>query len=168
MFRYLLPLFILLTTFQAFSAPHPLAKVVEKYIKTYQQRADFDGMMDFYDNQAQLEDMVYGHKAGSKAEIKAFFNWSQDNFEVLDGKPAITIEETLIDDNSKKVVISGVFNRFRYMQKNMGPWRFSTRLHFNQANKIIYQQDWINYTPKAQFMTGKNLNPSIEAIKSRP
>ncbi len=134
-----------------------LKKVASDYFTTYQKRSDFKKFMSFYAHDAQLDDLVYGHLAQNKKQIAAFFDWNRDDVEVLDGKKTFTIEHQVI--NKQLVITKGLFNRFKYNGKVMGPWRFVMWHKFDDNNKIIYQEDWINYTPKKDFLVGENRNP---------
>ena len=113
--------------------------------------------MSFYAENAIVDDLVYGHLATGKNEIRAFFNWPHGNFKVLGGKPALSISKQSIQGST--VTTRGLFNQFEYMGKVMGPWRFIIWHEFDKKGKIIYQEDWVNYTPKKNYVTGKNRNP---------
>lgn len=134
---------------------------VEQFISIYQARVDFDAFLKLYADSAQLEDLVYGHHAVGKSGIAAFYNWSSDNFKVIDDLKTFKVEHLIIDEQQRQAVITGHFNEFIYHDQKMGPWRFVMTLRFNEKGLITHQQDWINYTPKADFMTGKNLNKTI-------
>lgn len=134
--------------------------VSDDYFQTYAERKDFKKFMSFYAEQAVVDDLVYGHIAEGKAAIEAFFNWSQGDFKVSNNKPALTITKQIFSDN--KITTRGVFNQFEYMGKVMGPWRFIIWQEYDEFGKIIYQEDWINYTPKRDFISGENRNPPHE------
>lgn len=134
---------------------------VEQFISTYQARVDFDAFLKLYADSAQLEDLVYGHHAVGKSGIAAFYNWNGGNFKVIDDLKTFKVERLIIDEQQRQAVITGHFNEFIYHGQKMGPWRFVMTLQFNEKGLITHQQDWINYTPKADFMTGKNLNKTI-------
>ncbi|MBQ4861227.1 nuclear transport factor 2 family protein [Pseudoalteromonas sp. MMG013] len=135
-----------------------LSVIVEDYIQVYGERTDFVRFIDFYATDAIFEDMVYGHTASNRKAIANFFDWTANKVAVLDNKAVLVVTDKLIDVHSKHVILSGYFNRFRYQGNELGPWRFLIKLQFGSDGKILYQQDWINYTPKSQFMTGVNLN----------
>ncbi|TMN93911.1 hypothetical protein CWB72_00060 [Pseudoalteromonas phenolica] len=134
---------------------------VEQFISIYQARVDFDAFLKLYADSAQLEDLVYGHHAQGKSEIAAFYNWNDGNFKVIDDLKTFKVEHLIIDEQQRQAVITGHFNEFIYHEQQMGPWRFVMTLQFNEKGLITHQQDWINYTPKADFMMGKNLNKTI-------
>ena len=134
---------------------------VEQFISIYQARVDFDAFLKLYADSAQLEDLVYGHHAVGKSGIAAFYNWHGGNFKVIDDLKTFKVEHLIIDEQQRQAVITGHFNEFIYHEQQMGPWRFVMTLQFNEKGLITHQQDWINYTPKADFMMGKNLNKTI-------
>ncbi|WP_083330438.1 MULTISPECIES: hypothetical protein [Pseudoalteromonas] len=139
-----------------------LEQTVNRYLEVYQQRTDFDTFLSFYDERAQLEDMVYGHYAANRAEIEQFYAWPTSQVTVLDNKPLFSIEQQIIDVQQRVAIVSGEFHRFDYGGDKLGPWRFLIKLQFNEHGLITYQQDWINYTPKAMVSDGKNLNLRID------
>ncbi len=135
-----------------------LEQTVNRYIEVFKQRTDFDKFLSFYDEQAQLEDMVYGHYAANRAGIEKFYAWPQSRVTVLDNKPLFTVEQKIIDQQQRVAIVSGQFHRFDFGGKTLGPWRFLIKLQFNERGLITYQQDWINYTPKTMVSNGENLN----------
>lgn len=144
------------------SLPQPqldIAYIAKDYFDVYAQRRDFSRLMDFYADNAVLEDIVYGNHLKNKQEIKAFLNWPGGEFKVLDNKQALTITNQVIQGHS--VVTRGHFNTFEFNGNKMGPWRFVIWLDFDQHGRIIRHQDWINYTPRKQFLGGKNMNTLI-------
>ena len=112
---------------------HLLQNVVDEYYTVYSERTDFERFMAFYDDQAQLE--------------------------VLAIKPVLTISKHVID--GRNVITEGYFNQFKYNGQVLGPWLFVIVHQFNDKNKIIKQTDWINYTPRKQFLGGKNMNQGL-------
>ena len=112
---------------------HLLQNVVDEYQPVYSERTDFERFMALYDDQAQLE--------------------------VLAGKPVLTISKHVID--GRNVITEGYFNQFKYKGQVLGPWLFVIVHQFNDKNKIIKQTDWINYTPRKQFLGGKNMNQGL-------
>ena len=134
----------------------PISEVAERYFAVYAEREDFDALMSFYADHAVLEDMIYGHLAQDKASIREFLDWSLGDFSVVDGKPALEVRELVIDGNT--AVARGFFNRFVFQGREMGPWRFVIWLAFNEDGKIVRHTDWINYTPRKEFLGGENLN----------
>ena len=130
--------------------------VVKDYFTVYAQRQDFDKLLSFYDEKAQLEDLVYGHHAKSKTDIEQFFAWNDGKFALVKPGPALVIQKQVFEGN--KVATEGYFTEFTYDGQQMGPWRFLIWLEFNSSGKIIRHVDWINYTPKENFIGGQNLN----------
>ena len=112
---------------------HLLQNVVDEYYTVYSERTDFERFMALYDDQAQLE--------------------------VLAGKPVLTLSKHVID--GRNVITEGYFNQFKYKGQVLGPWLFVIVHQFNDKNKIIKQTDWINYTPRKQFLGGKNMNQGL-------
>ncbi|MEC4090409.1 nuclear transport factor 2 family protein [Pseudoalteromonas rubra] len=135
-----------------------LRQVLNDYIATYQARQDFALFLSFYADDVQLEDMIYGFAVKDKQALAEFFNWSAGNVKILDGKQTYTLSEVILDEQQRRAVIRGTYVRFEYEGREMGPWRFTTVLHFNPDNKIAYQQDWINYRPRSLTDGGSNLN----------
>lgn len=131
---------------------------VHAYLNTYQQRDDFHQFMAFYAQDAVLEDMVYGHRAEGKLAIRDFFAWPNNPVKVINEQPLFSVTSLHFDNTSSTALVRGRFNAFLYDGHRLGPWRFLMVLKFNEQGKIRYQQDWINYTPKSQYMTGDNLN----------
>lgn len=135
-----------------------LKQTVQDYYHTYAERQDFEGFMDYYADEALLEDVVYGHVAHGREQIRGFFNWENNDFR-LTGDVALVVKEMTIDKNT--VITSGYFTPFYFSGDSLGPWRFIIKHRFNDAGKIIYQTDWINYTPRSMLEGGKNLNELI-------
>ncbi|CAH9049606.1 hypothetical protein PSECIP111951_00357 [Pseudoalteromonas holothuriae] len=138
----------------------PLATVVAQYIEVFQKRQDFERLLTFYAPNAQLEDMIYGHVAADKKAIAKFYDWPNNKVEVLEGKALFCVSQKIIDTQQRVVIFTGQFHRFSYSGMELGPWRFLIKLQFNEQGKIIYQQDWINYTPRTLIDESKNLNTS--------
>ncbi|KPV93966.1 hypothetical protein AN214_03998 [Pseudoalteromonas sp. P1-9] len=138
---------------------HQLQNVLEDYYRVYSQRTDFQRFMDFYDDNAQLDDIIYGNTLNNKKEIAAFFAWDNGQFEVLDDKPILILTKQVIEGNT--AITQGYFNQFKYNKQVLGPWLFVIVHQFNDQNKIIKQTDWINYTPRKQFLGGKNMNQGL-------
>ncbi|WP_240650223.1 nuclear transport factor 2 family protein [Pseudoalteromonas rubra] len=143
---------------QSPQAPGALKQTLSDYISTYQARRDFEQFLSFYADEVQLEDMHYGFAVENKQALAEFFNWSAGNVQILDGDQTFTLNEVILDEQQRRAVIRGTYVRFEYEGREMGPWRFTTVLHFNADNKITYQQDWINYWPRSLTDGGRNLN----------
>ena len=137
--------------------------VAKQYFTVYAERQNFEKLLSFYDEKADLEDLGYGHHAKSKQEIEQFFAWNDGKFSLVNKGPALVVQKQVVDGN--KTVTEGYFTKFTYNGKTMGPWRFLIWLEFNEQGKIIRHVDWINYTPKEDFIGGKNLNSLISPLK---
>ena len=135
----------------------PLAQA-ELFFDVYAERTDFERFMAFYADDAILEDLIYGHIAQGKSEIRAFLNWNDGKFALSNGATAMRVNKLHAD--GRYVYAQGVFNAFSYSGKPHGPWRFLIALEFNREGQIIRHIDWINYTPRESFLGGKNLNES--------
>ncbi|AOT10159.1 hypothetical protein S4054249_04245 [Pseudoalteromonas luteoviolacea] len=135
-----------------------LEQTLERYINTYQARTDFQRFLSFYTDDVVLEDMLYGHKVTSKQQLAAFFNWNAQDVMVLDSKLTFSIEQKIVSIEGRTALLRGTFNPFLYNGKQLGPWRFTTVLHFNEQGLIHYQQDWINYYPRSFVANAPNLN----------
>jgi hypothetical protein len=131
-------------------------EIAEDFFEVYRERQDFEALMGFYAEEAQLEDLIYGHFAEDKASIRAFLNWNDNKFELPNGPPAL--EVTSLTAQSSRVVAQGYFKPFSYDGKSFGPWRFVIILEFNDDGKIVREIDWINYTPRENFLGGKDIN----------
>ncbi|WDE01634.1 hypothetical protein [Thalassomonas actiniarum] len=60
---------------------HPtVADIAKDYFHVYAQRSDFDVFMSFYGENAQFNDIIYGHHAKNKTEIANFMNWDNGEF----------------------------------------------------------------------------------------
>ncbi|MCB1055435.1 MAG: nuclear transport factor 2 family protein [Acidobacteria bacterium] len=123
-----------------------MAEVAASYFDVYAERSDFDRFMSFYADDAYLKDVVYGNEVRGKENIRRFFDWNGGNFKAVGPGPALTIEAQIV--SGEIVVTRGVFNRFEYGGKVLGPWEFVIWQQFNESGEIIRQEDWINYSPK--------------------
>lgn len=123
-----------------------IQKSIDNYFNTYAQRKDFDKFMNFYANNAQLKDIIYGNELVGKASIRAFFDWDRGQFHTQSGGPVLSIHSQVISGNN--VVTRGVFEKFIFNGQTLGPWQFILWHTFNDQGKISYQEDWINYSPK--------------------
>ncbi|NOU51990.1 nuclear transport factor 2 family protein [Pseudoalteromonas sp. JBTF-M23] len=163
--KLILLLFIIIGLCACQSTPNSTAldKTVAQYIEVFQKRQDFEQLLSFYAPDAQLEDMLYGHSAVGSQAIAKFYDWPNNKLTVLDGKPLFSVDQQVVDSQKKVAVFSGVFHRFLYFGNELGPWRFLIKLQFNEQGEIIYQQDWINYTPRSLIKESKNLNVPVQA-----
>jgi len=136
-----------------------LSQTVDEYFKVYSERNDFESLMSFYSNKAHFEDIIYGNHLKNKAEIRNFLAWDKGEFKVLDGSKVLTITSQVVGGNT--AVTEGFFHEFSYDGQKLGPWLFVIVHEFNTHNKIIKQTDWINYTPRTNFLGGKNMNNEL-------
>ena len=136
-----------------------VAMTVEEYFSVYSKRNDFERFISFYAENATFEDIVYGNTFKNKIQIKEFLNWNKGKFELPNGTRALTVTKQVIDNNI--AVTEGYFHQFSYNGQKLGPWLFVIIQEFNENNKIISQTDWINYTPRKNFLGGKNMNDTI-------
>ncbi|MBY6187301.1 nuclear transport factor 2 family protein [Marinobacter hydrocarbonoclasticus] len=130
------------------------------YFDVYAERQDFARLMSFYADEAVLEDMVYGHYAEGKSEIRSFLDWSRGAFRVVGGGPALSLSSLVSDGNT--VVAEGHFRAFEFEGEPLGPWRFVIWLEFDDAGQITRQTDWINYTPRRNYLGGENRNEAVK------
>ncbi len=133
-------------------------QLAQQYFTLYTKREDFDSFMAFYDDNVVLEDIVYGNHIADKKALRRFFNWTDPKFSMI-SEHNLVLEKMIVD--RYEVVATGYFPVFNYDDKPLGPWRFIIHLTFNEQGKIIHQVDWINYTPRSQFLGGDNLNKLI-------
>lgn len=133
--------------------------IVSEYYEVYKHRNDFDALLNFYDEDVIVEDMITGEKLVGKKAFAAFFNWENPAFQLLDSV-ALVIEEQIIDKN--KAVIKGYFTPFSWNNTSFEAMQFTTILTINKAGKIIKHVDWINYpSTLVDFETRKNSNEWI-------
>ena len=147
------------------SATIDLQKISHQYFSVYAKRQDFAALMAFYADNATFDDMIYGNQLTNKQQISDFLNWHQGEFSLTQGQPVLEITAQVISD--KEVVTRGYFNAFTYNGHTMGPWHFVIWQQFNPQGLITAQTDWINYTPRADFLGGKNLNLQLPSSKNR-
>ncbi len=136
-----------------------LSQAVDEYFRVYSERNDFESLMSFYSSKAHFEDIIYGNHLENKAEIRNFLAWDKGEFKVLEGDKALTITNQVVGEYT--AVTEGFFHEFSYDGQKLGPWLFVIVQEFNSQNKIIKQTDWINYTPRKNFLGGKNMNNEL-------
>ncbi len=115
---------------------------VAAYIRLYQERTDFEGFLDLYDENMILEDMIGGYYIEGKEQFAEFFNWPDERFEKRTDK-TIIVTNTIIEDN--KASVQGYFTPFSWNGNEVEAMQFTTLLYFNEERKIIKHVDWINY-----------------------
>ncbi len=133
-----------------------LSQVVKEYFDTYSQRDDFDKFMTYYADNAHFKDIIYGNSLNGKAEIRNFLDWNKGDFKTLKGAKILTVTRHTFAKNT--VITEGFFHLFSYDGQKLGPWLFVITLELDSDYKIIQQTDWINYTPRSNFLGGKNMN----------
>ncbi len=160
--RIILSFFIIFTLTGCVSTKqnNKLPQVVKEYFDTYSQRDDFKKFMTYYAENAQFKDIIYGNSLQGKDAIREFLNWDKGEFKTLKGTKVLTVTKHTYGKNT--AITEGVFHTFSYYGQKLGPWLFVITLEFDSENKIIQQTDWINYTPRANFLGGKNMNEELE------
>lgn len=161
--KTLVLLFIFLLPIGALADNSKTRLVVQEYFNTYKAREDFTHFMSFYSDNAKFQDIVYGVNLENKKDIAAFLDWHNGTFEKLDSEDILTLTNVVIENDS--AVIEGYFHRFKYNGKVMGPWLFTMSLKFDEHYKINKHTDWINYTPREEFLGGANINDTIVSNK---
>jgi hypothetical protein len=141
------------------SKNNKLSQVVNDYFDIYSKRDDFNKFMTYYADNAKFKDIIYGNSFNSKVEIRSFLDWDKGVFKILNGTRALTVTRHLFGKNT--VITEGFFNAFSYDGQKFGPWLFVITQEFDSNNKIIKQTDWINYTPRGNFLGGKNMNDEL-------
>lgn len=124
------------------------------------QRKDFKKFMSFYAKNAALKDIIYGNYLRNKDEIQSFLNWHNGKFDRLESEYILTVANQVIEN--KKAITEDYFHQFKFNDKTFGSWLFVIALDFNEDHKIIKQTDWINYTPRKDFLGGLNMNSEIK------
>ena len=130
--------------------------IAEEYFETYKARKDFNKFLSFYDEQIVLEDIINGDRITGKRNVKAFLNWNNSKFKLIDSV-ALKLDYLVVEEN--KAVAKGHFKPFQWGEVMVDAMHFTTILTFNEANKIVKQVDWINYPYKlvdAQNEKGSN------------
>ena len=136
-----------------------LPQVVNDYFDIYSKRDDFSKFMTYYADNAQLKDIIYGNSFNNKVEIRNFLDWNKGEFKILNGIRALTVTKHTFGENI--AITEGFFHAFSYDGQKLGPWLFVITQEFDSNNKIIQQIDWINYTPRDNFLGGKNMNDEL-------
>ncbi len=136
-----------------------LAQVVDNYYSVYSQRNDFERLMAFYAENAKFEDIIYGNNLQNKTEIRNFLAWDKGEFKLLSGEATLAVTKQVIGENT--VMTEGYFHKFSYNGQKLGPWLFVIVHEFDANYKIIKQTDWINYTPRKDFLGGTNMNEQL-------
>ena len=141
------------------SKSNKLPQVVNDYFDIYSKRDDFNKFMTYYADNAQFKDIIYGNSFNNKVEIRSFLDWGKGEFKILNGTRALTVTKHTFGERT--AITEGFFHTFSYDGQKLGPWLFVITQEFNPSNKIIQQTDWINYTPRDNFLGGKNMNDEI-------
>ena len=148
--RFMLLMFLFLTGCATSDAGpierNSVTAIAEHYFAVYAERKDFERFIQFYAEDAQLTDVVYGNSVQGRNNIATFFNWSAGDFAAVNPGAILEVHQQVVSGDL--IVTSGVFLPFRYAGKELGPWEFTIWLELDEQGKIIKQQDWINYSPK--------------------
>jgi len=155
-----LMMILLCVSHKSYANQNQLKFIVQQYFDIYAQRKDFKRFMSFYAKDATLKDIIYGNDLRNKIEIQSFLNWHNGKFDRLGSKNILTVTNQIIENQT--AITEGYFHKFRFNGKDFGPWLFVISLEFNEENKISKQTDWVNYTPKKDFLGGLNMNKMIK------
>lgn len=117
-------------------------KVVADFYDVYQNRIHIDSLLSFYADSATVEDVISGFRCRGKDEIKAFFDWSNPDFRLLQEK-ALIVNDYIFNENT--ATITGHFEPFQWGEERYEEMLFTTLLHLNSDGLIVRQTDWINY-----------------------
>ena len=122
-----------------------LRPVVEDYIKTYQERSDWDKMLSFYSDSIVLKDLNFGLEFKGIEAFKGFYDWPNPDFQKLSpDQKSLTVDELVIDGST--AVIRGQFQPFYWKGEQQNwPGGFSIWLHFDKQQKIDQQLAYIIY-----------------------
>ena len=134
------------------------ADIAESFFDVYAKRQDIDTLMTFYADNIVLRDMVYGDEVKGKDAVKGFLRWGDTSVELMQSQSLVVTEQVA---NGAHVITRGYFLPFKYHGQDLGPWHFVIWQTFNAQGLITHQTDWINYTPKEQFVDGMDLNQNI-------
>lgn len=130
------------------------------YLMTYALHQEFDKLLGYYAQDAQLINVIKGDKAKGIKQIKNYFNWEDKKLTYQRSESAFVVENIWIDGLNATVV--GYLMPFEYDGVDLGPWKTVMLFEFDQELKIIKQTDYINYTPKAMFNNSPNSNLDIK------
>lgn len=114
----------------------------EAFFQVYAERSDFEAFLDFYAEDAVVEDIVNGDLIAGRDAIRTFFDWSNPRV-VQTRDQALVLSSLAVEGRS--AVARGHFTEFLYDGKPLGPWRFVIVLELGAAGKIRRQEDFINY-----------------------
>ena len=137
-----------------------LTQVVNDYFDIYSKRDDFNKFMTYFADNAKFKDVIYGNSFNSKVEIRNFLDWEKGEFKILNGNKTLTVTRHTFGENT--AITEGFFHTFNYDGQKLGPWLFVITQEFDSNNKITQQTDWINYTPRNNFLGGINMNDGLE------
>ena len=114
----------------------------EAFFRIYAERSDFEAFLDFYAEDAVVEDIVNGDLIEGRDAIRAFFDW--DSGRVVKTRDVALVLRSLVFEG-QHAVATGHFTEFLYDGQPLGPWRFVIALEFDAGGKIRRQEDFINY-----------------------
>lgn len=122
-----------------------LEEVVEDYIRTYQERKDWNKLLSFYSDSLNFQDVNLGMDFASKSAFEEFYDWPNPDFQKLSPEQKhFEVEDLVVLNN--QAIIRGHFNPF-YWKGQRQDWAdgFVIWLYFNQDQKIIRQYDFVKY-----------------------
>ena len=106
-----------------------------------------------------LEDIINGDRITGKRNVKAFLNWNNTKFKLIDSV-ALKLDYLVVEGN--RAVAKGHFKPFQWGEAMVEAMHFTTILYFNEDQKIVRQVDWINYPNSVfDFEKRKNANDWI-------
>ncbi len=114
----------------------------ETFFLVYAERSNFEAFLDFYVEDAVVEDIVNGDLIEGRDAIRAFFSW--DNERVVKTQDQTLVLSSLVVEG-RTAIARGHFTEFLYDGQPLGPWRFVITLEFDVDGKIRRQEDFINY-----------------------
>jgi ketosteroid isomerase-like protein len=115
---------------------------VEAYFEICAERKDSAAFLDFFAEDAVVEDIVNGDLVEGQEAIGQFFNWSNPHVERLESR-ALVVRSLVVEGN--EAVAHGYFTRFRYDGRELGPWRFVIWLVLDPEGRILRRTDFIHY-----------------------
>lgn len=130
----------------------------EAYFEICAQRSDFAAFIDFFAEDAIVEDIVNGDLIEGREAISQFFNWSNPRLERLEDR-ALVVRSLVVDGD--EAVARGHFTPFLYDGGSLGPWRFAIWLEFDPAGKIRRRTDFIHYPQELLDPTMPSSNDRI-------
>lgn len=116
--------------------------ITTEFYEVYKARKDSKRFFEFYSDSVVLEDMVNGDRIVGKQALEKFFDWSNQDFQLLE-KEALVVKDIFVAGNV--AVVYGYFTPFKWGETEFEAMHFTTQLDFDKEGKIVKQVDWINY-----------------------